>query len=284
MKVVEFKRPDGKGLNIEIIKYHAGDASRNASPDRHRHEFHSIFFIQSGQSVQEIDFEDFEISADQVMIIPKGSVHWEKEQRNLSGYVILFNEDFFSEIQSQLLNGFLQYAIALRKLLIPIEASLVDNIETYFVLLDQEQRGPENQNQTFILQNLMLALLNKLEGFIQHLPDIQSFISYRSPFQRFITLVEKHYTQHQGIDFYTQSLQISPRKLNEILKQLTGHTAANFLIERIIMEAKRELCFSEKSVKEIAHQLGYDSQYYFSRLFKKRTQLSPEKFRALFAE
>ncbi|NRB52584.1 MAG: helix-turn-helix domain-containing protein [Saprospiraceae bacterium] len=284
MKLVEFKRPDGKGLNIEIIKYQTDDRSRTTSSDRHRHEFHSIFFIQSGESIQEIDFQEFAIAANQVMIIPKGSVHWEKEQRGLSGYVILFNEDFFSEIQSQLLNGFLQYAIALRKLLIPVDSSMAGNIEAYFKLLDQEQEGPENQNQTFILQNLMLALLNKLEGLIQHLPDIQSFISSRSPFQRFTALVEKHYTQHKSIEFYTNSLQITPRKLNEILKQLTGHTATNFLIERIIMEAKRELCFSEKSVKEIAHQLGYESQYYFSRLFKKRTQLSPEKFRALFAE
>ena len=51
-----------------------------------------------------------------------------------------------------------------------------------------------------------------------------------------------------------------------------------------ILDAKRELCYYNKSVKEIAFELGYDNQYYFSRIFKKRTTFSPEEFRKQFAQ
>ena len=119
---------------------------------------------------------------------------------------------------------------------------------------------------------------------IQTLPDKNSFLAIRRPFQRFIKLVEHNYQQQNSLAYYTSELQITPRKLNEITKKLTGKTASNFLIDRIIMEAKRELCFGEKSIKEIAFGLGYESPYYFSRMFKKRTGVSPEHFRAEFAE
>lgn len=202
MKTVQFHRPDGKKLNIEIIRYSPEDLSRNKTPDRHRHAFHSVFFIIKGESRQEIDFQDYELTQNQVMLIPKGAIHWEKEIKGLSGYTILFKDDFFSTPQQQLLYGLLQYAVALGKLLIPINKEDLAAVKLYFELLMEEQNSFENQNHTFILQNLMLALLNKLEGLIQKLPHTNSFISYRQPFQRFIQLVDSTYMQQNKLDFY----------------------------------------------------------------------------------
>lgn len=282
--MIEFQRPDGKNLNIEIIQYQSDDAQREKMHQIHRHDFHSIFFIQKGFSKQEIDFEKYEIQANQIIIIPKGSTHWEQENKAVEGYTILFTDDFFSDIQKELLNGFLQYAIALRKLLIPISDEQIQNIEYYFELLNQEQHFDKNQNQTFILQNLILALLNKLEGLIQNVSALNDFINKRKPFQKFISLVETHYREQKQLDFYTSQFQLTQRNLNKILKEITGQTASHFLIDRIITSAKRELCFTDKSVKEIAYELGYDNQYYFSRIFKKRTSFSPEQFRSQFAK
>ncbi|MEL6252706.1 MAG: helix-turn-helix domain-containing protein [Bacteroidota bacterium] len=284
MKNVDFYRPDGKKLNIEIIKYEPDDLSRNKTPDRHRHNFHSIFFILRGKSFQEVEFQDFELTENQILLIPQGSIHWEKEIENLSGYVILFKDEFFTKLQRQLLYGLLHYASALRKLLIPLGQEDRDTIKLYFDLLMKEQEQDENQNQTFILQNLMLALLNRIEGVIQNLPEINSFLIYRGPFQRFIELVDETYTDHNSLDFYASELNMTQRKLNEAVKRLTGQTASNYIIDKIMLEAKRDLCFSRQSIKEIAFKLGYESQYYFSRIFKNRTGMSPEQFRILYAE
>ena len=282
--MIEFKRPDDKNLSIEIIKFQSDEVNREKIEQIHRHNFHSIFFIQSGYSQQEIDFETYEIQANQVIIIPKGATHREQVTENIEGYAILFTDDFFSVIQKELLNGFLQYAIAKRKLLIQVPIEQLKNIEYYFELLNQEQFFDNNQNQTFILQNLMLALLNKLEGLIQNISELNNFINKRKPFQKFVEIVEIHYREQKQLDFYTTQLQLTSRNLNKILKEITGQTANHFLIDRIIISAKRELCFTDKSVKEIAYELGYDNQYYFSRIFKKRVQLSPEQFRNQFAQ
>ena len=284
MQSVDFQRPDGKTLQIEIIRYERGDKARDKFEGRHRHLFHSIFFIQEGYSQQEIDFENYLLQANQVMLIPQGAIHWETKMQDFVGYVILFKADFFSDVQKRLLNGFMQYAIARRKLLINVVPQEMQQLAYYFQLLFQEQQAEENQNLTFLLQNLMLALLNKLESLIQYLPESNSFINQRIYFQKFIGLLESYYVQQKSLDFYSTHLQITTRKLNDIIKNMTGQTATNFLIDRVILEAKRQLCFSEKSIKEIAHELGYSNQYYFSRLFSKRTEQSPQQFRAKFAE
>jgi len=284
MRLVKFQRPDGQKLNLEVLRYQPGDRLKGGNSERHRHDFHSILFIRSGYSLQELDFEDYQLGPNQVLIIPAGTTHLEKEVRAFSAYVILVKDDFFSKMQKPLLNGFVQFALVMRKLLIHIEPQLLPNIEHYFQLLDLEQNFPANQNRTFILQNVLLALINKLESLTQQISGGNSFISQRKPFQDFITLVEGNFTHQHQLDFYTSQLNITPRRLNEILKDLIGTTASNYIIDRTITEAKRQLCFDERSVKEIAFDLGYESQYYFSRIFKKRTDMSPDQFRKQFAE
>lgn len=284
MSLVKFKRPDGQNLNIEVLRYAPGDQQRITSRERHRHDFHSISFIQSGYSLQELDFEDYELGPDQILIIPAGTTHLEKEVRNYSAYVILVKDDFFSQAQLRLLNGFIVYAKLMRKLLIPIEASQLANMTSYFDLLFTEQNDTVQQNRTFILQNILLALVNKLEGMIQEFSGDNAFISLRKPFQEFVSLVENNFSQQHQLEFYTSQMQMTARKLNEMLKEIIGTTASNYIIDRTLTEARRLLCFTQKSVKEIAFELGYDSQFYFSRLFKKRTEMSPDQFRKEYGE
>lgn len=56
-------------------------------------------------------------------------------------------------------------------------------------------------------------------------------------------------------------------------------TLTKLLAERIIVEAKRELYLTSKSVEKIAYLLGYRDEYYFSRFFKKHAGISPRRYR-----
>jgi YesN/AraC family two-component response regulator len=63
------------------------------------------------------------------------------------------------------------------------------------------------------------------------------------------------------------------------VKASFSRTLTELIAERIIIEAKRELYLTNKSVKEIAYTLGYDDEYYFSRFFKKQADVSPQVYR-----
>ena len=85
-------------------------------------------------------------------------------------------------------------------------------------------------------------------------------------------------TKHSASD-YADLLHITPKALAKITKNHFNKTLTVLISERIIIEAKRELYLSNKAVKEIAYELGYDDEHYFSRFFKNNAAVSPQMYR-----
>ena len=74
-------------------------------------------------------------------------------------------------------------------------------------------------------------------------------------------------------------LNITPKALGKITKDHFNKTLTHLISERIIIEAKRELYLTNKAVKEIAYELGYEDEHYFSRFFKNNAEISPQMYR-----
>jgi AraC family transcriptional regulator, transcriptional activator of pobA len=74
-------------------------------------------------------------------------------------------------------------------------------------------------------------------------------------------------------------LNISSKALAKITKTYFNKTLTELISERIVIEAKRELYLTNKSVKEIAYELGYEDEHYFSRFFKTNADVSPQIYR-----
>lgn len=74
-------------------------------------------------------------------------------------------------------------------------------------------------------------------------------------------------------------LYITPKALAKITKNHFNKTLSSLINDRIIMEAKRELYLTDKPVKQIARELGYEDEYYFSRFFKVNADVSPQLYR-----
>ena len=91
--------------------------------------------------------------------------------------------------------------------------------------------------------------------------------------------IETHYKTLRSPGDYGELLHISTKALNKASKAHFNKTVTDLIAERLIIEAKRELYLTSKSVKEIAFELGYDDEFYFSRYFKKKVGVSPQIFR-----
>jgi len=93
-------------------------------------------------------------------------------------------------------------------------------------------------------------------------------------------LVENHYRKQHTVAFYAGQLYRSSKTLSNLFA-LYGHQSPLAIIrERLLLEAKRLLMYTDKSAKEIAYELGYEDAAYFSGNFKKQTGYSPTDFRA----
>lgn len=100
----------------------------------------------------------------------------------------------------------------------------------------------------------------------------------------FNQLLKKYYKTWKQPAQYASELAISVAHLNDTVKELTGYPVSIHIQQASILEAKRQLYFTNKSVKEIGYEVGYDEPVYFGKLFKKITNLTPLAFRQKFRD
>lgn len=91
----------------------------------------------------------------------------------------------------------------------------------------------------------------------------------------FLTLVDEKYKEEHEVSHYAQQLNISAGYLGDTIKQQSGKSAIAHIQERIVLEAKRLIYFTEESMKEIAFSLGFEDASYFNRFFKRHTDFTP---------
>ncbi|OQP60691.1 AraC family transcriptional regulator [Niastella vici] len=97
--------------------------------------------------------------------------------------------------------------------------------------------------------------------------------------RKFNLLVETHFKEEHSVSFYAQQLFKSPKTLANLFAIYNHKTPSQVIQERILIEAKRLLCYTKKSVKQITFELGFEDVAYFSNFFKKHTSVSPVEFR-----
>jgi AraC-like DNA-binding protein len=81
---------------------------------------------------------------------------------------------------------------------------------------------------------------------------------------------------------YAELLYITPNHLNALCRDLVGKTAGELIRERVLLEAKRLLTNLNITAAEIAYELNFQDNSYFSRFFRKYTGQTPEIFRKQF--
>jgi AraC family transcriptional activator of pobA len=99
--------------------------------------------------------------------------------------------------------------------------------------------------------------------------------SARSLVLEFRSLIEQNFVRHLQVHDYCALLKVTPRRLSHLCAQAMSVKPLALIHERLILEARRELLFSTKSVGAIAAELGFADVGYFSRFVKQHTGKSP---------
>ena len=274
LPTLDFVRPDGKKLEFEIVEI--SETVLKTSPiENHRHNFYEILVITKNDAKHTIDFQSFTVKEDEILIIPKNSVHKTEENQKYSGLWLLFTDAFLSMEQSKILYRLSVFNPLINNKLIKINEE--NELSKYLEIINSEYL--KNENDTILLQNLLFTFLLKLENVAQNQYQTANLVAEQNVYIQFISLLENNFKSNHNVTYYSENLNVTSKKLNSILTKITGKTASELIIDRIIIEAKRLLAYSDLSIKEIAYFLGFDDNHYFSRIFKKKVLLSPELFK-----
>lgn len=133
-----------------------------------------------------------------------------------------------------------------------------------------------------ISRSLIAALLYQLILFIRKHAGSSPTVPVRSRrsnyLKEFMRLLHTHHRRERSVAFYASQLYITPKYLSLLIKEATGRSAAEWIDEFVIMEAKNMLRFSGKNVQQVAYDLNFPNQSAFGKYFKHLTGMSPTRF------
>lgn len=238
---------------------------------QHRHEFYELIFITQGYGQHSIDFTEYDLVPKKIYLIPPAKIHkWllNEFQNEYDGYIFQFSKELF-------LNDVMVPELfhKSQKPYIYINKDIENKLQKLVSWMEEEDAKKDIRLTADLFTVFLRYLLHVKKEYLETNRENQRLehIDY---------LIEKHYTSEKRTLFYAQQLDLSVKRLNEIIQKEYAQTFTSYLNQRIITEAKRELIFSQASVKQISENLGYFDASYFSRFFKKHTDQSALEFRA----
>lgn len=249
----------------------------SSSPDDpHVHDYEELLIGLEGSLEHFIDFKSEKIHAPYVSFVSKGKVHRvipRLENGKCRVWVIRFRSEFIAETIFQLYTLFHDQAnLSLD------EGPCFDRLVVLSKMMHQElqQENPDYG----IARHLLSALLTMVEAEQRKLQPVnENQHIHSTTFRNFLTILEENFRRPEGVEFYAEKLFMSSRNLNLICQKILQQSISEIIETRKLTEAKNLLASTDKTIAEIAFELGYNEKSYFSNVFKKKSGQTPSEFR-----
>ena len=240
---------------------------------------YQIFWIKEGKGTYTIDFKSYTFQGNVLLFLSPGQVFTIDSEKIKEAYQLNFIKDFYC-IQTHdaeiACNGILFNNVYESPFIYPSEKEskkLDYIIELLIEEFELEETAQYDMLQSYLKQFIIQAVRLKKEA--------QPIMEEKESklFKDFSVLVELNFKKLHSVTEYANRLGISPKSLTKHLQKLGTETPSDFIKNRIVTEAKRQLLYSNEAVKHIAFDLGFNDPAYFSRFFTKATGSSPAQFK-----
>lgn len=266
-----------KRLGLEIF---SEQNLEKVNGDKFRYDI-KAFLIPAGYELS-VDFNHFKTTKPTLFFLTNQHLKVEKGKEDAT--LLYYNRDF--------------YCIQIHDKEVACDGLLFHNVfEIPFVELDD--------NENLIIQHLFKSIRDELEWIDSSAEEmIRTYVkqiiiratrkwkrqnlengTIKIPgneldiFRDFSRLLEIHFREKHNVADYADLLHIAPKTLSHKFKNLNLESPNQFIINRILLEAKRLLFYTDKPVKEIAYDLGYEDPAYFNRLFTNKIGNTPTNFK-----
>ncbi|PHR46006.1 MAG: hypothetical protein COA32_12235 [Fluviicola sp.] len=242
----------------------------------HRHNYFELFIFEKGGGDHLIDFDSFPVRERSIHIVAPGKVHQMKRSPKSRGYVIHFDEsiasgnntimDFlFDQIcfDNEEMSPYYNFDSATATRITQTAKLIWEDFNS-----DNELKGEFLKNHLFLLCILCMRSISSIHSTNSKNQDV---------YQNFRRSLRKNFREMKKVKDYAAELNISEKKLNEIVSSKSGHSCSQIIYNQIILEAKR-LLRTNISTKETAYSLSFDDPGHFSKFFKNQTGVSPSDF------
>lgn len=249
----------------------------------HRHDaFVQLLCLTAGSGEVRMNGARIAAQAPCLIVVPAGAAHGFHFSPDVDGPVVTATQKVLESLATLLMPGLLATIRTPRVLALP-DAAALEPLMPLFGAIERESRH-HSAGQTAAGMALLTALLVQVARLAG--PADSDPVGHAAgprklrQIQQFKTLLDRDFRAHRPVQAYADALGLTAGQLSRICREVLGMSALDVIHARLVHEAQRELVYTVGSIQQLASELGFEDDAYFSRFFKRHTGLSPREFRA----
>jgi len=246
--------------------------------------FYELIFIIQGKGTFLLDDVIIPYQKGTIMFLPPNRRREWIAENQTDAYVVLFEGEFIERFFND--NLFVYRFHYFHNYNTPFYLKTEENeFSSYLkkVIEIKNEIGNLINDSDHLLRSILYYLLIILNRRYVEQHQIKGELFENIEVLKFIRLLDKNYKENHLVSDYTQMLGISKTYLNKKLKSF-GKSASDLIKARILIEAKKELIYTDLTISEIAYNLYFSEPANFIRFFKKQTSITPNQFRSEFSK
>lgn len=247
----------------------------------HSHDFYLCVCFTAGEGVHEIDFNSYNITKGSVFFLRPGQTHRWHFTSPSKGFIFFHTADFFQfQFTNINLNQFPFYFSLENPPMLQLDDFQLNSVVSHFSIINTEYKGKLAYKKEKIASLINLAYIDLSRYYTANVSkkDVVSS-SYLSILKALELEIELHFKAEKTVQFYADALNITAKHLNRVTRATINKTTSEFILDRVILEAKRLIVHSNNSLSIIAESLGYFDYAHFSKLFKSKVGITALAFK-----
>lgn len=276
----EAPEPGGEMLHIEAVESRSRLYRWEIEPHVH-HGLYQVLWLNQGAAKLVLDEWGGEVQGPAAIVVPPRVVHGFRFAPATEGLVLTLSARFLVEGDFQAVGeAFRALFSGPGVLRLDQDPASAERLNALFRELAIEFSLPASGDAPVVgwLARSVVWRLAQARAQGQLAPTERAH-RHQALFTRFQLLVEQHFLEHWAIEKYASRLGLSTARLNRLVQAEGARSALDLVHDRLTREACRRLIYVAAPAANLSVELGFDDPAYFSRFFKRRTGMSPHKYR-----
>lgn len=208
--------------------------------------------------------------------IPRQIVEQEFMSDDYHGICILMSERFVSSLG--LPYNFQTYMSLQECPILKLAPGQMEAVLSYCAMV-RKLFEVEHPNKSEIVKHLTCAFMYGMGYYFHQFMESKNFTKEEILMQKFSMEVGRHYRKERKVIFYADLLHLSAGYLSTIIKKYSGKSAAEWIDDYVILEAKALLRSTNMTIQQVSYELNFPSQSFFGKYFKRHTGMSPKEYK-----
>ncbi|MFR9647500.1 MAG: helix-turn-helix domain-containing protein [Rikenellaceae bacterium] len=237
--------------------------------------------LAEGEAEISIDMVTHKLKKNDIFgFLPGNIVKTVSASPDIKVYLVAYSKKFVRDVHIDLTTSMAVYMSVKRNPVLSVEPHDVEEIVQLFNLISTMIKSDKEIYRSMIVRTLFTAMFYiMLDLYKSRSGEKDGRGRGEVVFDEFMLLLQRYSARERNVKFYAAKLNFSTKYLSAIIKNLSGKSAARWIDDAVIREAKRRLIYTGDSVYEIACGLNFSNQSFFGRYFKHHVGMTPSEFR-----